>query len=241
MKRYFIYIFVFFIFISCSKSEEQKAKDKEEALRIVQKADKLFFENKFLEAIDLFLKAEDLDHDDPVFNYKIGFCYYKGSYNFSKANKYYLKALKKLKTGDNQKYLAAVYFNLGVVAGLTKEPDKKEEYFNLALSLFEKILAKGEMGRKEYFRLGYYYYYKKEHVNARKFFQLAIKAFKKENPKHYYYTAAYFNIGVTYWEEDDLDSALYYWKIAVELEPDNKQYERWYNQAKELKEANQRK
>ena len=237
MKRYFIYIFVFLIFISCSKSEEQKAKDKKEALRIVQEADKLFFENKFLEAIDLFLKAEDLDHDDPVLNYKIGFCYYKGSYNFKKAKKYYLKALKKLKTGSDQKYLAAVYFNLGLVFGLTEEPGKKEEYFNLALSLYKELLVKGGMGRKEYFRLGYYYYYKKEYTNARKYFKIAIKAFKKENPKHYYYTAAYFNIGVTYWEEDDLNSALFYWKITVDLEPDNKEYKRWYNQAMQIKKA----
>ncbi len=219
------------------KSEEQKRKDREKALQLVKEADKIYFNNDFNRALKLYLEAEGLDHDDPVVLYKIGFSYYKGATDNDNAGKYYNKALKKLKKQDNIKYLAAVYFNLGLIAKLNGESDKKRKYFDLARSLFEKMLEQGQGGGEEYFRLAYYYYDKKDYNNARKYFNPAIKIFKKENPGHFYHAGAYFNIGLTYWEQDDNNSTLYYWKKAVTLDPENIAYQKWYKEALQIKDA----
>lgn len=237
MRTHFIYISIFLLLLSCGKSEEQKKIDKEQALQLIQKADKLFFENNFNEALELYLNAEKLNYDNPVFYYKIGFCYYRGVDNIDRAEKYYLKALKKLKTEDNLQYLAAAYFNLGIIANLNKDIEKKSEYFNSAYSLLQKLLDKGQMRGEDFFRLAYYYYNRKEFENARKFFKLAIKSLKKENPNHFYYAGAYFNIGLTYWEEDDISTTLKYWKQTLKIEPDNEDYQTWYDRAREIKKS----
>ncbi len=219
------------------KSLEQEKSDKIQAEKLLQKADIYYYENKFNKALKLYIDVKNLDVINPILYYKIGFCYDKGQQQIDKAEKYYLKALKKLNIKDNLRYLSAIYFNLGVIAAKRQDISKKFDYLNSAYSLLEKMLTLEDMNGEDLFRLAYYYMDKSETEKAIKFFRLSIKLFKKENTNHFYYAGAYYNIGIIYWKQEDINTALWYWKKALIVEPDNEKYQLWYQKARQIKQA----
>lgn len=237
-KHSFILIILILLIntISCFKSSEQRIIDKEKAKQIIQDADKLYFDNKYNDALKEYLKVENLEFIPPLLYYKIGFCYDKGEENYKLAKEYYLKALKTLDVQNNLEYLSALYFNLGIIALHDNQESVKEENLNNSFSLLQKLQELGSLNGEDYFRLGYYYYDKKDYRNARKYFLLAIKYFRTQNSHHIYYAGAYFNIGITYWP-DDVSTALWYWKYALTIDPQKELYQTWYQKAKQVKET----
>ncbi|MBU1076244.1 MAG: tetratricopeptide repeat protein [Spirochaetes bacterium] len=232
-----IFIIVLLFVSSCFKSREQKKIELENAGKLVKKADLLFYKNDFTSALKLFLEAKDLNLEDPLLNYKIAFCYDKGQDKTDHAEKYYLRALKKLDKNKDLSVLASVYFNLGLIHSKRNEIGDKTEYFNLFYSAIEKIQTAGMMNGEDRFRLAYYYMDKGRSEDALKLFREAIDEIKIENPNHFYYAGGYFNIGIIYWRQEDVNTALYYWKRALKIDPDNEQYKMWYKKAMQLKMA----
>ncbi len=224
------------LFVSCFKSEEQKKQDREKALQHIEQADYSFSKCEFDEALRYYLEAEKLGYDDPVAHYKMGFSYDKGPKNIKKAKKYYLKALDRLDVQKDLNNLAACYFHLGYIAHLHKDAGHKMEYFDSAYTLFEELLENGAMRAEDYVRLGFYYYDKNDFKNARTFFNKAIKIFKDGNSTHIYYSVAYYNIGVTLMKEEKYKEAKWHYKQALDMEPENKMYQLWYDKALDLVE-----
>ena len=223
----FIVIFI----ISCTKSKKELAREKQEFKSLIAKADKLYYNCDYVSALKYYLKAHKLFSKNCVLLYKIGFCYDKGENNLKKAKKYYLKSLKYLDTNKELNYVAAAYFNLGVIAGKEKELEKKYDYFVSAYSLLVKLEEMDSATGVDLFRLAYYYMDNKDDELAIKYYKKAIKKLREENPNHFYYAGAYFNIGIIYWNRGDFKKTLYYWGKALKLEPDNPLYKEWYEKA----------
>ncbi len=235
--HYFIILILFFL--SCFKSKEQKIIDTEKAEELLKQADALFIKNNYNKALELYLQVNKLDYQEPLLNYKIAFSYDKGPQNIKKAEKFYLLSLKNLNVQKHLKYVAASYFNLGIISGKFKDTEKKMDYLNSSYALLQKMVNMGGMDGEDYFRLGYYYLDKKEDEQAQNNFLLAIKDFKKNNPRHFYYAGAYFNIGLIYWQKDDIHTALWYWRRALAIEPKNEMYQTWVKKAVQIRQASQ--
>ncbi len=227
--------------LSCFKSKEEIARDKKEANSLIKHADKLFFENKFVEALSIYDESLKIyDFKDGIIYYKLAFCYDKGVKDYKKAEKYYDKSIETLSLQLDKtkvKYLAADYFNLGIIALKQGDVAKKNKYFAKAIPLLKEILNNGNADGLDLFRIGYYYFDLQNYDEAIKYFLKAAKALKKENPFHFYYAGAYFNIGIIYWKQEDINTALYYWKLALKIEPNNETYKEWYNKALLIKQA----
>ncbi|MDD5066968.1 MAG: hypothetical protein PHF84_07960 [bacterium] len=237
MKFKYCALLLILTLLSCFKSQEQQMLDREKAQEMMKEADLLFSRSKYNEALDLYLKTSKLDYEEPLLIYKIAFCYDKGPKDYQKAAKYYEKALKSLNVQNNLKYMAAAYFNLGVIAGKMDEQDQKLSYFSTAFSLLQKMETIGRLDAEDYFRIGYIYWDKKEYTPAQKYFLTSIRLFKKTNPTHFYHAGAYYNIGLIYWVKEDYNTTLWYWKRALKLEPDNEFYKEWIKKAAKFRNA----
>ncbi len=235
------FLLILLISNSCFKSKEEIEKDKIEAASFIKEANKLFFENKYQKALNLYLKAINIyDFKKGEIYYKIGFSYDKGNNNLEKAEKYYKKALKLFKNSSspsNIKYIAAIYFNLGIIAAKRNKIEEKKNYLYHSFQLLKKILKSGDASGLDIFRIAYYYMDIGDNEKAIKYFLKAASLLKKENPFHFYYSGAYFNIGIIYWKKEDINTALYYWKKALNISPDNKLYNEWYNKALLIKNS----
>jgi len=269
-KIFFCFIPLIIFILSCGKSSEELAREQKKFEQLISQGDKFFNKSEYLKALNFYLKAEKIDSKDGLLLYKLGFCYYdkakkklfeakryyyedneekskqcvKDSLKyFNKAKKYYLKALKFLDTNKNIHYVAATYFNLGVIylnlGSITKKQkyfEKKYDYFISAYSLLTKIEEMGKANGLDLFRLAYYYMDNKEDEMAIEYYKKAIEKLKIENPYHFYYSGAYFNIGLIYWNKNEINKTLYYWKKALEIDPDNSLYNEFYTKALEKKE-----
>lgn len=238
MRKYSLVILLTLVTIlSCVKTEQQLASEKEKIKKLIPQADKLFVKNDFKKALDLYLEIHKINSKDPVILYKIGFCYDKGEKDIEEAEKFYLRAQKKLDVKNHKKELASVYFNLGLIASKKQDLGKKFEYYNAAFSILENMLHSGDADGEDLFRIAYYYMDKNKTDTAIKFFNKASKLLKKQNPNHFYYAGSFFNIGIIYWNQEDVNTALWYWRRALVIDPGNELYQMWVKKATQIKEA----
>ncbi len=175
MKRPVFMILFLALLLCCVQIAESKCKGK----RDLKKANTLYFENKFDEALDYFLKAYEKGCQDGVTQYKIFYCYMKSG-DKEKEQQFLKSALSTLERESEEKpaletffYLANAHFSMDMKMPGT-EASKK------AIKLYEQGNFGNLKDSLSYFQLGKIHLDGGQRKKAHEFYRIAYERSKKK-------------------------------------------------------------
>ena len=156
-------------------------------------------------AVEYYNKAISTNTKDEIPMANIGNVYYKQK-NFAKALEYYQKAIK-----INPKH-ANVWYNLGNIYGQQGEIDK-------AVDSYKKVVSIDSQNIRAWIILGYLYNSQKKFEDAKSSFKKALKINSND-------ASAWAGLGFAYDGSEDYSNSYEAYKKAVELEPNNENYKK---------------
>lgn len=131
----------------------------------------------------------------------------EASFNYSK------KALEYARAGEAEVEMAKACNRIGTCFRKTQNPDSAIHYFTLALSIYEKIDDKGNIGNT-FNNMGNAYADKEMLSTAKKYLHKAVQ-FQKEAKAYDGVANSLSNLGSVYLAEDNYDSALVFYKNTL--------------------------
>lgn len=203
----------------------------EKASRIYQKAGDLFFEQKYSDALNLYVQVLNEYSQYYDVYYKMGICkYYLANYSEAITDFQRYAGHSKLNLEEVYNYIGVSYMGLGKYEEAITEFDKaisaKRKYFlpyynkgvcyynfknyKKAEKNFDKALKYNSQDYESLLYKGIIAYEHKEYKQALHFYNMIININSK-------YDLVYFNLGHTYYMLGDVTSSCKYYKKAEEL------------------------